>query len=71
MSTLLNLNKEIYPLSYIELAQAAYKDIADIEILEQDDYWECIFSSCVADERVTTNEFENYCIGLVSSRARL
>lgn len=71
MSMVLDLNKDIYPLSYVQAAQNAYRDIANIEILEQDDCWQCIFSSCVSDERTTMCEFENYCIGLISSRARL
>lgn len=70
MSAVLNLNQSIYPLSCVQLAQRAYKDIANIEIRNQGQYWRCNFMSCVADEETTMREFENYCIGLIGRKTR-
>lgn len=68
MSSTLNLSKDVYPQSCLEMAQTAYNDIATIEITESRRYWQCNFSSCVADDQITMQEFENYCIGLTNSK---
>ena len=65
MNNFLYLHQDIYSIQCIQRAQAAYRDIAMIDVVPYNVYWRCEFSSCGADWQENMLEFENYCIGLM------
>lgn len=64
----LKLKKELYPLSYISTAQAAYAEICQMQVDENDTHWLCNFSACKYEEQRTIMEFENYLINLINCK---
>lgn len=65
--TVVKLNKALYTNDRVEMAIAAYKDIADIKRINGRDHYILLFLRCRTDEALTANEFENYLIGLENS----
>lgn len=64
----LKLKKELYSLSDIRTAQAAYAGICQLEVGENDTHWLCNFSACKYEEQRTIMEFENYLIDLINCK---
>jgi hypothetical protein len=65
---ILKLKKELFSLTQIATAIKAYQIIANIEIYNMSDYWECHFTDCKFGEELTTAEFENYLIDLINCK---
>lgn len=60
----MKLNKSIYQKQNIILAISAYKEIANIKVHENENYWILDFYNCMYEKQKTELEFENYLIGL-------
>lgn len=67
MSELL-LNKEIYPIDAIAIAQRRYGALAKVRYGENNDYHILIFEKCYYDKELTMKEYENYVINLMVSK---
>ena len=65
MNNNLLLPKEIYSACMINRAVADFKGVCTIDIKDEENYYSCIFKSCIYDEIQTLEEFENYLIGCV------
>lgn len=63
-------NKHIYSKEMITLAIKAYSQLADISFSENQYYYECSFSDCLYDIKLTQNEFCNYMISLLFAGAK-
>lgn len=64
----LRLNKELYEKDSLQDAMNAYRELAKIEVQEQDFYWIIQFWQCRYEEKQTVAEFENYLIDRMNSR---
>lgn len=64
----LRLNKELYEKDSLQDAVNAYRELAKIEVQEQDFYWIIQFGQCRYEEKQTVAEFENYLIDRMNSR---
>ena len=64
MKNRLFLIKEIYCLEKIKQAINDYKNLAVIELKEDENYYYCDFKETYYALNLTVNEFENYLIGL-------
>lgn len=64
----LRLNKALYEKDSLQDAVNAYRELAKIEVREQDPYWIIHFRQCRYEERQTAAEFENYLIDRMNSR---
>lgn len=64
----LYMNKSIYEIKFIRNAIKDYANIANIDILESDTYFEIIFRESIFDMSVTIKEFENYIISIMNSK---
>lgn len=58
----LSLPKEIYEVSSIKAAAAAYAGLAEITVEDGGAHWICRLSNCRYGEELTALEFENYVI---------
>lgn len=65
---ILKLKKELFSLTQITTAANAYQTIANIEVSNMADYWECHFTDCKFGEELTAAEFENYLIDLMNCK---
>lgn len=63
----LRLNHEIYSDKFVNMAIAAYKELAKITIIHGKRNSEIIFTHCKYGEEQTAKEFENYLICLENS----
>ncbi len=66
----LRLNKKIYDISSINGTIKDYKQIANISVNEEDDYWCCRFVDTRFSQEKTIREFENYLIAVIASKGR-
>lgn len=64
------LSKELYDKSIILSAVQQYHKLAMIKVHEKGNYWECVFTECNYDRRITMREFENYVIDMTNVRTR-
>lgn len=62
------LNKKVYSLEMINKASHAYKELADINYTNNEQYHILSFKNCQYDELLTAREYENYVIDLMVSR---
>lgn len=70
MKKVLKLNKSIYSRDFIENTVSIFCDLAHIDIIENEEYYDCVFSGCKLDTEKTVCEFENYLIA-ISNNGRL
>ena len=63
------LSKRIYSRAYIELASDAFRDIAEIDVSENNAYFIYTFKNCTYDAEQTAAEFENYLIDLSNTHS--
>lgn len=64
----LKLKKELFAIKAIQKATFDYRELADIQVYEVEDYVICEFKNCVYDYETTKKEFENYVIGLCNQK---
>ena len=64
----LELKKEIYSSTCLEMAIAAYSDYAKITVKNTLMIWELTFTKCRYGEDRTVKEFENYLIGMENNQ---
>lgn len=64
----LKLKKELFAIKAIQRATFDYRELADIQVYEVEDYVICEFKNCVYDYETTKKEFENYVIGLCNQK---
>ena len=65
MKDRLRLNKEIYKQEKIDETIKTFGKLAYIQLIVQEEhYYECIFSNCKYDVIRTVREFENYLIAI-------
>ena len=62
----LYFNKSLFREEFIKTAILDYKSLANISLLNENQYYVCIFDRCNYDIELTTHEFENYVIGLTA-----
>ena len=60
MKNSLLLNKEIYSGDAVQMSVSAFGRLADISIVEEDDYYHLFFEKCKTDSAMVLNEFRNY-----------
>lgn len=60
MKNSLLLNKEIYSRDAIQMSVAAFRSLADISIVEEDNYCHLRFEKCRTESLMILNEFRNY-----------
>lgn len=60
------LNKEMYSKEVILFAIKQYQELSMIKILDRGKYWECLFSNCCYNKKITMMEFENYLINIIN-----
>ena len=63
----LTLNANIYSRQVVEVAIIAYKDLAEITVIQNEEQIQLTFDNCRFDPSMTIKEFENYLIGLENS----
>ena len=63
------LDKELYPVNFIERARADYSQLASIRIEDSASAWLVSFEKCVYDSETTMNEFGNYLLSLMHIRS--
>lgn len=64
MSNCLRLSKELYLKNIIEKVIEDYSEICNVKIVDEGNYFECIFVDTIMDMETTMKEFEDYLIGL-------
>lgn len=64
----LKLKKELFAIKAIQRAAFDYRELANIQVYEVEDYVICEFKNCVYDCKTTKREFENYVIGLSNQK---
>lgn len=64
----LTLNKEMYSKEVILFAIKQYQELSMIKIVDRGKYWECLFSNCCYNQKITMMEFENYLINIINVR---
>ncbi len=64
----LKINKELYFLSNISKAIDDYKNLATINLIQDQKYYILDFMNCKFDSLITINEFENYLIDMANNR---
>lgn len=62
------LNKKVYSLEMINKASYDYKELAEINYRNNEQYHILNFRNCRYDEILTAREYENYVIDLMVSR---
>ena len=60
MRNSLLLNKEIYSRDVIQMSVAAFRSLADISVVEEDNYYHLRFEKCRTESLMILNEFRNY-----------
>ena len=63
-------NKNVYPKEVIASAIDDYKNISEIELCEEDDFYRCRFNKCLLGPSIVMNEFNNYLIEILNSKQR-
>lgn len=64
-NNILILSKDLYSKIPLQNAISMFTSLCQIEVIENDKEWKCIFYQCKADAELTKKEFENYLIGRV------
>ena len=65
---MLDLHLDIYSMESVIETVKVYSKIARIRIERKENYSQVIFEGCRYDEKRTSDEFENYLIGLENSK---
>lgn len=60
----MRLAKQIFTRKTIDTAINDYRELTQIKINDEREYWNINFFHCKYDKEVTEKEFENYLIGL-------
>lgn len=60
MKNSLLLNKEIYSRDAIQMSVVAFRSLADISVVEEDNYYHLRFEKCRTESLMILNEFRNY-----------
>ena len=60
--------KTFYSKEVLNQAIDDYKKIAKIKLLEDGEYFKCVFFRCAVDTQLVINEFNNYLIELLNSK---
>ena len=60
MKNSLLLNKEIYSRDAIQMSVAAFRSLADISVVEEDNYYHLRFEICRTESMMILNDFRNY-----------
>ena len=60
MKNSLLLNKEIYSRDAIQMSVVAFRSLADISVVEEDNYYHLSKKKCRTESLMILNEFRNY-----------
>ena len=66
MNSDLYLNKEIYEANVIRKCIIAFSRVAQISLVQMNNYYICNFFECLVDQEKVKDEFENYLIYLTN-----
>ena len=66
MNKTMEFTKHFYDREAISMGISAYKDLADIRLSEDNNYYFCEIISCRYDIELVLNEFSNYVLGMMN-----
>lgn len=63
---ILDLNKDIYEYDRIRKTAEAFAGLVDVDIVDENNRYKCVFTNFKLESEKTIREFENYLINLMN-----